>query len=121
MTMSRAAVVAALVVAALHLWFLALEMFLWCRPFGLRTFKQTAEQAAQTAVLARNQGLYNGFLAAGLIFGLVRGDKVVELFFLGCVVVAGVFGAITASRSILFFQALPGAIAAALVWFAARF
>jgi len=116
--MSLAALIAVAVVAAFHVWFLVLEMFLWQKPFGLRTFGQSAEQAAATAVLAKNQGLYNGFLAAGLIFGLQRVDAGVELFFLGCVVVAGVYGAATAARTILFVQALPGAIAAALVWLA---
>jgi putative membrane protein len=116
--MSTAAAIAVAVVAALHLWFLVLEMFLWQRPFGLKTFKQRPEQAAATAVLASNQGLYNGFLSAGLLFTLWRGDPITQLFFLGCVVVAGVFGAATASRAILFFQAIPGAIAFALVWLA---
>lgn len=116
--MHLAALIAVAVVAALHAWFLVLEMFLWQTPFGLRTFGQKAEQAAATAVMAKNQGLYNGFLAAGLLFGIVRADAGVELFFLGCVVVAGLYGAATAARTILFVQALPGAIAAALVWLA---
>jgi putative membrane protein len=104
-------------VALLHLWFLVLEMFLWDKPIGLRTFRQTPESAATTKVLAANQGLYNGFLAAGLAWGLCLGDAGydVKLFFLGCVVVAGVFGAATVGRKILFVQALPAAIGIALV------
>lgn len=101
------------IVALLHLGFLVIEMFLWERPFGLRTFRLTPGQAAATRVLAANQGLYNGFLAAGLIWGLwlgAAGDPI-KVFFLACVVVAGLFGALTASRNILFVQALPGAVA----------
>src|SRR5262245_49476538 len=111
-----AADVAVLIVALLHLWFLVLEMFLWDKPFGRRTFRMTPEKAAATKALAMNQGLYNGFLAAGLLWGLLAGDDV-KLFFLACVIVAGVFGAVTASRTILWVQALPGLIAAALVLF----
>lgn len=105
-------------VALLHVWFLVLEMFLWDKPLGLKTFRQTPESAATTKVLAANQGLYNGFLAAGLVWGLWLGTPgfSVKLFFLGCVVVAGVFGAATVGRKILFVQALPAAIAMALVF-----
>lgn len=101
------------VVALLHLGFLVLEMFLWDKPFGLRTFRMTPEQAAASKVLAANQGLYNGFLAAGLLWGIWLGEAgdPVKIFFLACVVLAGLFGAVTASRTILFVQALPGAIA----------
>jgi len=109
-----AADIAVVAVAALHLWFLVLEMFLWDKPFGRRTFGMTPERAAATKSLAMNQGLYNGFLAAGLVWGLLAGDDV-KIFFLACVVVAGVFGALTASRKILWVQALPGLIALALV------
>ena len=105
---------AVVVIAVLHFWFLALEMFLWDKPIGLRTFGMSAEEAALTKPLAMNQGLYNGFLAAGLLWGLVAGDAV-TIFFLGCVIVAGVFGALTASRKILWVQAVPGAIALLLV------
>jgi putative membrane protein len=105
---------AVVVIAALHFWFLALEMFLWDKPLGLRTFGMSAEEAALTKPLAMNQGLYNGFLAAGLLWGLVAGDAV-TIFFLGCVIVAGVFGALTASRKILWVQAVPGVIALLLV------
>ena len=105
---------AVVLIAALHFWFLALEMFLWDKPIGLRTFGMSAEEAALTKPLAMNQGLYNGFLAAGLLWGLVAGDAV-TIFFLGCVIVAGVFGALTASRKILWVQAVPGVIALLLV------
>jgi putative membrane protein len=112
-----AAGVMVVIVAALHLYFLVLEMFLWRTPFGLRTFRMSREAADSTAVLAGNQGLYNGFLAAGLIFGLVAGRPVVT-FFLLCVIVAGIYGAATVSRRILVVQAVPAAIALALVWLA---
>lgn len=105
-------------IAALHLYFLVLEMFLWDKPAGLRTFGLTPEAAASSKVLAANQGLYNGFLAAGLLWSLLLGGaqgRAVALFFLGCVLVAGLFGAATASRRILYVQALPAAIAIALV------
>ena len=100
-------------VALLHLWFLVLEMFLWTSPMGRRAFGLSAEFAQQTRALAANQGLYNGFLAAGLIWGLWLGAAgfAITLFFLGCVIVAGVFGAITVSRKILFIQAIPAALA----------
>lgn len=105
------------VVAFLHVYFLILEMFLWDKPFGLKTFGHTVEAATASKVLAMNQGLYNGFLAAGLVWGLCLGaaGDPIKIFFLGCVVVAGVFGGLTASRKILFVQALPAAIALALV------
>jgi len=106
-------------VALLHAWFLVLEMFLWDKPAGLKAFGQTREQAAATKVLAANQGLYNGFLAAGLVLGLLLDGAgfTLKLFFLACVVVAGVFGAWTASRKILWIQALPGLIGLLLVVF----
>ncbi|HVC16796.1 MAG TPA: DUF1304 domain-containing protein [Rhodanobacter sp.] len=105
-----AATVVIALIALLHLWFLTLEMFLWDKPTGRRAFGLTAEFAAQTKTLAANQGLYNGFLAAGLIWGLSLGNAAgfdVKLFFLGCVLVAGIFGGLTASRKILWIQALP--------------
>ena len=101
-------------VALLHLYFLVLEMFLWATPFGRKTFGRSIEEQNATRVLAANQGLYNGFLAAGLAWSLFASDAMassLRLFFLGCVVVAGVYGAATASRKILFVQALPGATA----------
>ena len=103
------------IVAALHLYFLVLEMFLWTKPLGIRTFGNTRELAEQTKVLAANQGLYNGFLVAGLVWGLVADKTDVKLFFLGCVVVAGVYGAATVSRRILVVQALPALVALGLV------
>jgi len=107
-------------VALLHIYFLVLEMFLWDKPAGLKAFGQTLEAARASKVLAANQGLYNGFLAAGLIWGLCLGaaGTSVKVFFLGCVLVAGAYGAATASRKILFIQALPAAAALALLWFA---
>jgi putative membrane protein len=115
--MKLAAEILVALVALLHLYFLVLEMVLWDKPLGLRTFRQTPEQAAATKVLAANQGLYNGFLAAGLAWGLWlgAGGRDTQLFFLGCVVVAGLFGAATVSRRILVVQALPAAVAVALV------
>ena len=106
-------------VAALHVYFLILEMFLWTKPLGLKTFRQTLEKAMDSKVLAANQGLYNGFLAAGLVWGLVHPAPAfgfqVKIFFLLCVIVAGIFGAATVSRRILFVQAAPAAIALILL------
>jgi len=102
------------IVALLHGYFLILEMFLWERPAGRKSFRTTAEFAAQSKTLAANQGLYNGFLAAGLIWGLFAGDPV-KIFFLGCVVIAGIFGAYTVSKRIFYIQALPALIGLALV------
>ena len=115
--MRTAADVATLLVALLHAYFLVLEMFLWTRPAGLRTFGMTPEFAAASKALAANQGLYNGFISAGLVWGLLLGQAggAVTVFFLGCVIVAGVFGALTANRKILWVQAAPGAVALALV------
>ena len=105
-------------VGVLHVYILVLEMFLWDKPAGLRAFGLTPAAAAASNVLAANQGLYNGFLAAGLFWGLSLGDKgvSVKLFFLTCVLVAGLYGAATANRRILYVQALPAAIGLALVW-----
>ena len=105
------------VVALLHVYFLLLEMFLWDKPTGLRAFGQTLEAAKASEVLAANQGLYNGFLAAGLVWGLILGPSGtnVKLFFLGCVLIAGLYGAVTANRKILFVQALPAAVGIALL------
>lgn len=115
--MSTAANVLTALVVLLHLYFLVLEMFLWTKPYGRRVFGLTAEKAELTKSLAMNQGLYNGFLAAGLAWGLLAGadGHVVKVFFLSCVIVAGVFGAATASRKILWVQAVPGAVALGLV------
>ena len=107
-------------VALLHIYFLILEMFLWDKPLGLKTFAQSKEKASATKVLAANQGLYNGFLAAGLIVGLIKGAAGYDfkVFFLSCVIVAGIYGAATANKKILFIQALPAAIALLLLLFA---
>jgi putative membrane protein len=109
-------------VALEHVWFLVLEMFLWTRPIGLETFRNTEEKARQSATLAANQGLYNGFLAAGLVWGVIHPDprigRQITEFFLGCVVVAGVFGAITVSRRIFWIQALPALVGLGLAWLA---
>jgi len=113
--MRLAADIAVGLVALLHAYFLVLEMFLWDKPKGMKIFGLTPEKAAMTRSLAMNQGLYNGFLAAGLVWGVCAGLLQVKVFFLACVVIAGVFGAVTASRKILWVQALPGAIALALV------
>ena len=104
-------------VAVLHLWFLVLEMFLWTKPYGRRAFGLTPERAEATKALAANQGLYNGFLGAGLGWGLMAGvdGHAPKVFFLGCVIVAGIFGAATAHRKILWVQAVPGGVALALV------
>lgn len=105
--MSILAIALTALVALLHAWFLVLEMFLWTRPLGLRTFRNTPDKAEATRVLAANQGLYNGFLAAGLVYGLATGSREFCLFFLGCVVVAGLYGAATVSRRIFFIQSVP--------------
>ena len=106
-------------IAIFHIYFLVLEMFLWDKPQGLKTFGHTLEAASASKTLAMNQGLYNGFLAAGLLWGLSLGDAggSIKIFFLGCVLVAGVFGGLTASRKILFVQALPAAMALVLIIF----
>jgi putative membrane protein len=109
-------------VAGLHVYFLALEMFFWTKPLGLKTFRNTPEKAADSAVLAANQGLYNGFLAAGLIWGLLQPNAAfafqIKVFFLACVIVAGAYGAATVSRKILFVQAAPAVLALVILWLA---
>lgn len=114
--MSAIAVALVLVVAALHVVFLVMEMFLWTTPIGRRSFGTSVEQAAQSKALAANQGLYNGFLAAGLAWGALTDQKPVVIFFLICVAVAGVFGAITVNSRIFMIQALPALIAIAFLW-----
>ncbi len=118
--MKIVAVILTAVVALEHIGILVLEMFFWDHPVGRRIFGMTPEVSAASATLAANQGLYNGFLAAGLIWGLVSGRRELKLFFLGCIVIAGVFGAATAKSSILFTQALPAAIALVAVLLADR-
>ena len=115
--MAFTAIVAVALVALLHLAFLVLEMFLWNKPFGRRVFGLSPELAKGSAALAANQGLYNGFLAAGLIWSLSSTAAAFNLrvFFLSCVIIAGIFGAVTAKRSILWIQAVPGAVALSLV------
>lgn len=107
-----------LLVALLHVYILVLEMFLWDKPKGMKAFNLTPEFAAQTKTLAANQGLYNGFLAAGLFWGLALGPEgfAVKVFFLLCVLVAGLYGAATASKRILFIQAVPAAIGLVLLY-----
>jgi putative membrane protein len=116
------AVVLVALVAFLHVWFLVLEMFLWNRPFGRKRFRMSPEKAEMTAPLAANQGLYNGFLAAGLVWGLIAQDpaqaRAIQTFFLSCVGVAGLYGGLTTLRPILYIQALPAALALGAVWLA---
>ena len=114
--MPTLAVALIVLVALLHLYFLVLEMFLWTKPLGLKVFRQTAEKAELSKVLAANQGLYNGFLAAGLLYGVATGSREFETFFLGCVVVAGIFGAATVSRRIFLVQAVPALLALAALY-----
>ncbi len=111
-------------VALQHLGFLVLEMFLWSTPWGMKVFKLTASQAEATKVLAANQGLYNGFLAAGLLWALLHTDsniaRQLAYFFLGCVIVAGIFGAVSASGRIFWLQSMPALIAAGLLYLSAN-
>ena len=115
--MSTAANIAIGFVALLHAYFLVLEMFLWDKRFGMRTFRLTPEFAAASKGLAANQGLYNGFLVAGLVWGLALGTAGIDVkvFFLACAIIAGLFGGATVNRNILFVQAVPGIIALALL------
>ncbi len=106
------------IIALIHVYILALEMFLWEKPIGLRAFGSTREFAATTRVLAANQGLYNGFLAAGLLWGLYRGDLAVQHFFLSCVLAAGVYGALTVNMKTLWVQAAPAMVALTLIGWA---
>ncbi|HMT37642.1 MAG TPA: DUF1304 domain-containing protein [Thermomonas sp.] len=115
--MSPVAHVLVVLVALLHLGFLVLEMFLWTRPAGLKVFRNTPEKAAVTRVLAANQGLYNGFLAAGLLYAVATGSREFAVFFLACVVVAGTYGAWSVNKRIFVVQAMPALAAlAALAW-----
>jgi putative membrane protein len=98
-------------VAVIHTAFLVLEMFYWNHPVGQEIFKMTPEVSASSAILAANQGLYNGFLVAGLLWGLIAGRRDVKVFFLACVIVAGVYGGLTAKTTILYIQAAPGLLA----------
>ena len=114
--MSVIAAVLVVLVAVLHAWFLVLEMFWWTRPAGLKTFRNTPEKAETTRVLAANQGLYNGFLAAGLLWGLVTAQWNVVVFFLLCLVVAALYGAWSVSRRIFYVQGVPAIAALAAIW-----
>lgn len=105
------------IVAVLHIGFLVLEMFFWDHPFGRKRFKMTPEYSRASASLAANQGLYNGFLMAGLLWGLWTGQFAVKMFFLICVVIAGIYGGLTARRTILYIQAVPGLLALLLLYF----
>ncbi|WP_428422755.1 DUF1304 domain-containing protein [Methylibium sp.] len=118
--MSMAAKVVIAAIGVLHVYILVLEMFLWDRPAGMKAFGQSHIQAAATKVMAANQGLYNGFLAVGLFWGLLLGDdgRHVQVFFLACVLVAGLFGAITVGRKPLLIQALPATVGLTLLWLA---
>ena len=113
--MKIAATMMVSLVGILHLWFMVLESFLWTKPIGLKTFGMRPEMAEATKVLAQNQGLYNGFLALGLFWAAWTGDIKLNIFFLGCVIVAGIVGALTANKNILFVQTLPAVVALVLV------
>lgn len=113
--MKAVAGMAVMIVAALHAAYLTLEMFFWDHPVGREIFSMTAEQSAFSATLAANQGLYNGFLAAGLLWGLFAGKRDIQIFFLLCVIIAGAFGGATAKPTIWLTQAAPGLVALALV------
>jgi putative membrane protein len=116
--MQTVATALVVLIGVVHCYFLVLEMFLWTTPFGLKTFGRSREEMEATKVLAGNQGLYNGFLAAGLFWGAFAGAGMgheLRLFFLGCVLVAGLYGGATAARKILYVQALPALIAIGFV------
>ena len=115
MTMSMIALGLLALVALLHLYFLVLEMFLWTRPIGLKTFRNTPEKAETTRVLAANQGLYNGFLAAGLFYAIATGSREFALFFLACVIIAALYGAYSVNKRIFFVQGVPALAALAAV------
>lgn len=117
MSLVATAIIALL--AVLHVYILVLEMFLWDTPKGRKAFNLTPEFSAASKALAANQGLYNGFLAAGLFWGLWLGAEGfgVKVFFLACILVAGLYGAATATRKILFIQAVPAALGLMALWF----
>ncbi len=118
--MKKVAIFLTALVAVEHIGIMILEMFFWDHPFGRKVFGMTPEVSSASAVLAMNQGLYNGFLAAGLIWDLISGRREINVFFLGCVVVAGVFGGLTAKTSILLTQALPALVALVFVLLSER-
>lgn len=115
--MSIVAIALIAIVALLHLYFLVLEMFLWTKPMGMKVFRNSPEKAETTRVLAANQGLYNGFLAAGLIWAILAQKTDVALFFLGCVIVAALYGAYSVSKRIFYVQGVPALAAMAAVLF----
>ena len=115
--MTLAADILIVITALLHVGFLVLEMFLWDQPFGRKIFRMTPEYSKASASLAANQGLYNGFLAAGLIWGLAVNDLAIKIFFLVCVLVAGLYGGFTAKRMILYLQAFPGLLGLIFLYF----
>lgn len=104
-----------ILIAIEHVWILVLEMFLWTKPIGLKTFRQSREAAEASRVLAANQGLYNGFLAAGLFWGALSGNAQIQFFFVVCVLIAGIYGGLTAKKSILYVQALPALVTLAVL------
>lgn len=108
------------IIVVLHLWFCVLEMFFWTKPLGLKIFKMSHDVARQSAKLAANQGVYNAFLSAGLFWGLLSSDSAqslqIKTFFLGCIIIAGIYGGWSVSRKILFIQGLPAAIALILLY-----
>ena len=113
--MATVAMVLVVLVALLHLYFLVLEMFLWTRPLGLKTFRNTPDKAEVTRVLAANQGLYNGFLAAGLLYAAITGSREFALFFLACVIAAALYGAYSVNKRIFVVQGVPALAALAAV------
>jgi putative membrane protein len=115
--MSLIASVLIAIVALLHAYFLVLEMFLWTKPLGMKTFRNTPEKAEITKVLAANQGLYNGFLAAGLVWAIVAQKSDVALFILGCVIAAALYGAYSVSKRIFYVQGVPAIAAMVAVLF----
>lgn len=113
-----------LLVAILHIWFLVLEMFLWDKPIGLKTFRHTPEQAAMTKVLAANQGLYNGCLAAGLLWSFFLTppfDQQVQMFFLISILIAGIYGGVSVNKKIFYIQGMPAAICLGLIYYFKNF
>lgn len=103
-------------IALIHIYILILEMFLWTKPKGLKAFGQSLEKAQVSAVLAANQGLYNGFLAAGLVWSLINSEHQIRVFFLSCIFIAGLYGSFTAGKKILYIQAIPAALTLILVY-----
>lgn len=112
------ALIFTLIVAAIHVWIMVLEMFLWTKPIGMKAFRMSAQKAQETAVLAANQGIYNGVLAAGLIFGVYQQSLEIKAFFLISVAIVGIFGAMTASKKIIYVQTVPALLALTLSFLA---